>query len=107
MEGVWAPMQKPSELYDDPQAIANGYLPEVIHAEGTTFRSSPAPVQFDEAVAEPARAPPSTASTPRRSSSSSAWTGTDPGPQGGRRHPVTTRRRAMDKICVNMELGVG
>jgi len=48
MEGVWAPMQTARELHDDPQAVANGYLPELTNAEGTTFRLVAAPVQFDE-----------------------------------------------------------
>jgi len=47
-EGVWAPMQKPMELHDDPQAIANGYLPELSNAAGTKFTLVASPVQFDE-----------------------------------------------------------
>jgi crotonobetainyl-CoA:carnitine CoA-transferase CaiB-like acyl-CoA transferase len=48
-EGVWAPMQTARELYDDPQAAANGYLPQVDRADGTTFTLVANPVQFDEA----------------------------------------------------------
>src|SRR5579862_297759 len=33
-EGVWAPMQTPLELHDDPQAQANGYLLPVEGADG-------------------------------------------------------------------------
>jgi crotonobetainyl-CoA:carnitine CoA-transferase CaiB-like acyl-CoA transferase len=48
MEGVWAPMQSALEIHDDPQADANGYLPELETAEGTRFRLVASPVQFDE-----------------------------------------------------------
>jgi crotonobetainyl-CoA:carnitine CoA-transferase CaiB-like acyl-CoA transferase len=48
MEGVWAPMQSARELHDDPQAIANGYLPEVEGADGVRFTLVANPVQFDE-----------------------------------------------------------
>jgi crotonobetainyl-CoA:carnitine CoA-transferase CaiB-like acyl-CoA transferase len=56
-EGVWAPMQKPSELYDDPQAIANGYLPELMSDDGQPFNLVASPVQFDEATPALRRAP--------------------------------------------------
>jgi crotonobetainyl-CoA:carnitine CoA-transferase CaiB-like acyl-CoA transferase len=48
MEGVWAPMQSALELHDDPQAVANGYLPEVTNAEGIDFHLVASPVQFDQ-----------------------------------------------------------
>jgi crotonobetainyl-CoA:carnitine CoA-transferase CaiB-like acyl-CoA transferase len=48
VEGVWAPMQSPREIADDPQALANGYLPEVAAADGKTFTLVASPVQFDE-----------------------------------------------------------
>jgi len=47
-EGVWAPMQTVRELADDPQAVANGYLPEVERGHGTRFTLVASPVQFDE-----------------------------------------------------------
>lgn len=47
-EGVWAPMQKPMELHDDPQAIANGYLRDLESSAGTKFTLVASPVQFDE-----------------------------------------------------------
>lgn len=47
-EGVWAPMQSAAELYEDPAAVENGYLPEVEAADGTRFQMVAAPVQFDE-----------------------------------------------------------
>jgi crotonobetainyl-CoA:carnitine CoA-transferase CaiB-like acyl-CoA transferase len=49
-DGVWAPVQHPGELYDDPQALANGYLPEVELPNGGSCRLVAAPVQFDEHV---------------------------------------------------------
>ncbi len=47
-EGVWAPMQTARELPDDPQAAANGYLPEIDRGDGTRFTLVANPVQFDE-----------------------------------------------------------
>jgi crotonobetainyl-CoA:carnitine CoA-transferase CaiB-like acyl-CoA transferase len=48
VEGVWAPMQSAREVGDDPQAIANGYLPVVDRGDGTSFTLVASPVQFDE-----------------------------------------------------------
>jgi crotonobetainyl-CoA:carnitine CoA-transferase CaiB-like acyl-CoA transferase len=48
VEGVWAPMQSAREVSDDPQALANGYLPVVDRGDGTTFTLVASPVQFDE-----------------------------------------------------------
>ncbi|HZJ27710.1 MAG TPA: CoA transferase [Acidimicrobiia bacterium] len=48
MEGVWAPVQKVPELYDDKQVIANGYLCPVTDAQGNDLSLVGAPVQFDE-----------------------------------------------------------
>jgi crotonobetainyl-CoA:carnitine CoA-transferase CaiB-like acyl-CoA transferase len=48
MEGVWAPMQSALELHDDPQAVANGYLPQLTTPEGKDFRLVASPVQFDQ-----------------------------------------------------------
>jgi crotonobetainyl-CoA:carnitine CoA-transferase CaiB-like acyl-CoA transferase len=55
--GVWAPYQKPRELFDDPQVQANDYLPEVESADGTKFQLVANPVQFDE-EAQPLRPAP-------------------------------------------------
>ena len=49
-EGVWAPMQTARELGEDPQAVANDYLPEVERGDGTHFTLVASPVQFDEAA---------------------------------------------------------
>jgi len=48
MEGAWAPWQTPKETTEDPQVAANGYMPDVTNAEGTTFQVVANPVQFDE-----------------------------------------------------------
>ena len=47
-DGVWAPVQHPGELYDDPQVIANGYLPEAELNDGSRAQLVANPVQFDE-----------------------------------------------------------
>ncbi len=57
IEGVWAPIQTPLELLEDPQAIANGYVCEVEAASGTAFRMVPSPLQFDEELPQLTRAP--------------------------------------------------
>jgi crotonobetainyl-CoA:carnitine CoA-transferase CaiB-like acyl-CoA transferase len=56
-DGVWAPVQRPIELYDDPQVLANGYLPEVELGDGTRCQLVNSPVQFDETPARLAHAP--------------------------------------------------
>lgn len=47
MKGVWAPVQLPSELVNDPQVQANGYLSSV-SLNGTDFDLVASPVQMDE-----------------------------------------------------------
>jgi crotonobetainyl-CoA:carnitine CoA-transferase CaiB-like acyl-CoA transferase len=56
-EGVWAPMQSAAELYEDPAAIENGYLPEITTDDGTSFQVVAAPVQFGEVSPELRPAP--------------------------------------------------
>ena len=73
--GVWAVYQEPGELHDDPQALENGYLSDVVADDGNAFTLVASPVQFDEAPAE-LTARPNTESTPRRSCSTWASTGT-------------------------------
>ena len=46
-DGVWAPVQRPIELYDDPQVLANCYLPEVELGDGSRCQLVNSPVQFD------------------------------------------------------------
>lgn len=56
-KGVWAPMQLPGELHDDPQVAANGYLADVEMANGTNLTIVTSPAQFDEEPFKPLRAP--------------------------------------------------
>ena len=37
LEGVWAPLQTPLEVHDDPQVVANGYLESITAASGAEF----------------------------------------------------------------------
>lgn len=48
LEGVWAPLQTPLEVHDDPQAIANGFLEPIVAGSGEQFVLPANPVQFDE-----------------------------------------------------------
>jgi crotonobetainyl-CoA:carnitine CoA-transferase CaiB-like acyl-CoA transferase len=57
ISGVWAPMLTASELLEDPQALANGYVRDVETPSGTTFRMVPSPLQFDESPPDLVRAP--------------------------------------------------
>ena len=57
LTGAWAPMQTAVELHDDPDVIANGYIPTVISSEGAPFAMPANPVQFDEAPSRPSGAP--------------------------------------------------
>jgi crotonobetainyl-CoA:carnitine CoA-transferase CaiB-like acyl-CoA transferase len=56
-DGVWAPIQRAPELYDDPQVEANGYLRSVTDTNGNEFQLVSAPVQFDETPPELRSAP--------------------------------------------------
>ncbi len=56
-DGVWAVVQTPLELYEDPQVLANGYLPDVELGDGSTCQLVQSPVQFDEAVPGLSHAP--------------------------------------------------
>jgi crotonobetainyl-CoA:carnitine CoA-transferase CaiB-like acyl-CoA transferase len=49
-------MQSAREVHDDPQALANGYLPEVEH-DGKRFTLVANPVQFDGVSPEITAAP--------------------------------------------------
>jgi crotonobetainyl-CoA:carnitine CoA-transferase CaiB-like acyl-CoA transferase len=57
LEGVWAPLQTPLELHDDPQAIANGYLEPITASSGAEFVLPANPVQFDETPVSVRHAP--------------------------------------------------
>jgi crotonobetainyl-CoA:carnitine CoA-transferase CaiB-like acyl-CoA transferase len=55
--GVWTPFQTLDELYDDPQVVANGYLPAIEAGNGQEVQLVANPVQFDEQAVEVSRAP--------------------------------------------------
>ncbi len=55
--GQWTVVQDTLEVAEDPQTIANGYIQECVNANGTPFRLTGAPVQFDEEPPVPKRAP--------------------------------------------------
>jgi crotonobetainyl-CoA:carnitine CoA-transferase CaiB-like acyl-CoA transferase len=55
--GVWGPVHNALEVHNDPQVIANGYLPELTDDNGSTFRLVSNPVQFDETPPQLRRAP--------------------------------------------------
>lgn len=57
LEGQWDVVQTSTELGDDPQLVANGFVREVVDVDGTTQRLVTAPVQFDETPADLQRAP--------------------------------------------------
>ena len=40
-------MLSPAEIGNDPQALANGYLPEVDKGDGRVYRGIASPVRFD------------------------------------------------------------
>ena len=55
--GVWEPFQTLDELYEDPQVIANGYLPTMQAANGQDVQLVGSPAQFDETPYEMTRCP--------------------------------------------------
>ena len=57
LEGVWAPLQTPLEVHDDPQVAANGYLEQIDTETGGMFVLPANPVQFDETPPAVRRAP--------------------------------------------------
>lgn len=48
MEGVWAPLQSPAEVIEDPQAIENGFVTRVEIDDETSYLVGASPAQFDE-----------------------------------------------------------
>jgi crotonobetainyl-CoA:carnitine CoA-transferase CaiB-like acyl-CoA transferase len=55
--GVWQVLQTLPELHDDPQAIANGYLPVMETGNGKQVALVASPAQFDEQPVTVERAP--------------------------------------------------
>jgi crotonobetainyl-CoA:carnitine CoA-transferase CaiB-like acyl-CoA transferase len=47
-EGVWSPVLSPAEVGEDPQAIVNGYLPDVDKGDGRVYRGVASPARFDQ-----------------------------------------------------------
>jgi crotonobetainyl-CoA:carnitine CoA-transferase CaiB-like acyl-CoA transferase len=56
LRGVWAPIQTPREMHDDPQVAANGLIADVEYPDGPLSLVTP-PVMFDEVADKPERAP--------------------------------------------------
>jgi len=56
-EGVWTPFQSLDELYEDPQVVANGYLPTMTAGNGQAVQLVASPAQFDEEAVAVDRAP--------------------------------------------------
>ncbi len=58
IDAPWAPVQRVTELLDDPQVIANQYISEVKPEDGSpSYRLPSVPVQFDEQAPNIRRAP--------------------------------------------------
>ena len=55
--GVWAPYQTLDELYEDPQVLANGYLPTMQASNGQDVQLVSSPAMFDETPFEISRCP--------------------------------------------------
>jgi crotonobetainyl-CoA:carnitine CoA-transferase CaiB-like acyl-CoA transferase len=53
LKGVWAPVRTALEVHEDPQVVANGYLPLVTAAEGVALSVVANPVRFNETAAQP------------------------------------------------------
>lgn len=56
-DGVWSPFQTLDELYEDPQVMANGYLPTMTAGNGQEVQLVASPAQFDEQPVQVERAP--------------------------------------------------
>ena len=56
-DGVWSPFQTLDELYEDPQVVANGYLPTMTAGNGEEIQLVASPAQFDEQPVDVIRAP--------------------------------------------------
>ena len=56
MRGQWAIVQDTMEIADDPQVVANGYLPQLEY-DGYPYKLVATPVQFDEEPSVPGKSP--------------------------------------------------
>ncbi|OBF66384.1 formyl-CoA transferase [Mycobacterium sp. 852002-51971_SCH5477799-a] len=57
LDAPWAPVQSVTEVIDDPQVIANGYVGEVRLDDGQAYRLPAVPLQLDEQAPSMRRAP--------------------------------------------------
>jgi crotonobetainyl-CoA:carnitine CoA-transferase CaiB-like acyl-CoA transferase len=57
LDAPWAPVQSVSELLDDPQVSANGYIGDVVIDGKAAYRLPAVPVQFDGQAPRLRRAP--------------------------------------------------
>jgi crotonobetainyl-CoA:carnitine CoA-transferase CaiB-like acyl-CoA transferase len=57
LSGAWGPVQSAYELHEDPDVIANGYIPTITSMSGAPFAMPVNPVQFDEQQVVPPGAP--------------------------------------------------
>jgi crotonobetainyl-CoA:carnitine CoA-transferase CaiB-like acyl-CoA transferase len=57
LSGAWGPVQSAYELHDDPDVIANGYIPKLRSMSGAEFAMPVNPVQFDGQQVVPPGAP--------------------------------------------------
>lgn len=56
-EGVWAPLQTPLEVHEDPAIVANGFIRELETGGGRSLAVAANPVQFDETPPQTPGAP--------------------------------------------------
>ena len=76
IDAPWAPVQAVEELLDDPQVVANDYIGEVAADGGPSYRLPDGAGAVRRRRTRSCAVPPSTASTPSWSCSSSATRGT-------------------------------
>ncbi|MGV0071310.1 CaiB/BaiF CoA transferase family protein [Mycobacterium colombiense] len=57
LDAPWAPVQSVSEVIEDPQVVANGYVGEVRLDDGQAYRLPAVPLQLDEQAPPMQRAP--------------------------------------------------
>lgn len=57
LSGAWGPVQSAYELHEDPDVIANGYIPQITSMAGANFAMPVNPVQFDEQQVVPPGCP--------------------------------------------------
>lgn len=58
LEAVWAPLQSPEEVMNDPQALENGFVTKIVADDGRSYMGGVSPAQFDEQPIGELRAAP-------------------------------------------------